>query len=213
MSNKQNVLGMKFGMLTVLREDEPYVMPSGQSYPKVMCICDCGKEYSVRIAKLRSGETKSCGCWRSQRMSEANTTHGMRDTRVYQAWLSMRKRTTNQNLKSWKNYGGRGIDVCERWKTFENFYADMGDPLPGQSIDRIDNDGNYEPSNCRWATPIQQARNRRSSVMIEYNGIIDCAPGWAERTGISLNAIRMRIRSNWPIENILTTPLMARKGN
>ncbi len=110
---------------------------------------------------------RSCGCEWPERLSARNQKHGMYGTRAYEAWNGMLDRCRNPKLRFWSRYGGRGITVCERWLLFENFVADMGMPLPGLTLDRMDNDGNYEPSNCRWATRVQQRNNRSDSP--QYN--------------------------------------------
>src|SRR5262249_16960599 len=125
------------------------------------CRCDCGTERIVRGDTLRGGISTSCGCFLPEAAKKHRTTHGMFGTRVYKIWHGMLQRCTNPNNSGYANYGGRGITVCEEWLSFENFYADVGDPPPGLSLDRTNNNGNYEPTNWGWATPLMQTRNRR----------------------------------------------------
>lgn len=136
----------------------------------------------------------------------------MRYTKTYKAWAAMLQRCNNPNTYNYCDYGGRGIKVCERWKFFENFFEDMGEVPEGKSLDRIDVNGNYEPSNCRWATSSEQARNRRNNNFITYNGITKPLAEWAETLGISYSVLRTRLHRKWTIEEAFTTSLVRRRS-
>jgi hypothetical protein len=129
----------------------------------------------------------------------------MSNSREYKIWADMHKRCENPNQKTFNYYGGRGIKVCERWNDFRNFYLDMGKCPESFTLDRLDCDGDYEPSNCRWASMKEQSRNRRSNHMITFNGKTQCLTAWAEETGITRGALKQRIKRNWSIEKALTT--------
>lgn len=129
--------------------------------------------------------------------------HGLAGTPTYDSWRSMHRRC-RPDFNGCSAYFDRGITVCERWGTFENFVADMGVRPPGTSLDRIDNAGNYEPGNCRWATPGEQARNTKANRMIAFNGEVLCVTDWAAKLGISRSALSHRLKTGWPIEAALT---------
>jgi hypothetical protein len=159
-----NLAGRRFGRLVAISHSGKDI----RNNAVWLCVCDCGKEIVVNGSHLRTGNTRSCGCFQSDMSAQRLRTHGMKGTPEYNTWRAMMKRCNNPNDKAYKYYGGRGINVCERWRRFENFISDMGKrPTIDHSLDRIDNDGNYEPTNCKWATPKEQALNRRNRQTAE----------------------------------------------
>lgn len=170
-----------------------------------LCQCDCGNTTVVQETNLIYGFTQSCGCFRIEKTSLTKTTHGMSQTSIYQIWIGVKKRCLDPRNENWLNYGGRGISVCERWMNFENFLTDMGEKPEGMSLDRINNDGNYEPNNCRWATPKEQGRNKRNNHILEFNSESKPVSEWAEITGISRSLLSVRLKHGWSIEKTLTT--------
>lgn len=193
--------GHRYGRLTVLAMDLP-----GVRGPTWRCVCDCGGEARVTTAELRAGNTSSCGCLKKEANRGRLVTHDKSQSAAYLAWTNMKIRVSRTSGPSWRTYGARGIAVCERWQTFENFYADMGDPPEGLQLDRIDNDKGYEPGNCRWTTALEQGRNRRNVTAITFNGRTLNVSAWADVVGLSRNALRVRLANGWPVERALTEP-------
>ena len=175
-----DLTGQRFGRWTVLR----YAYTTRQSCWEVQC--DCGTISIRGIAVLRNGSSRSCGCWRKELWSQAVTKHGGTYTPEFRIWQHMKDRCHNPNNTGYQNYGARGISVDERWRhNFENFLADLGRrPSAKHSLDRIDNDGNYEPGNCRWATHKEQKRNRRNSRIVTIDGLTACLSEVCERLGL-----------------------------
>lgn len=165
--------------------------------PKAVCICDCGQRVVVSRDHLRSGHTKSCGCSLKEFVGAAKTTHGKSKTAEYFVWSNMVQRCTNPKKERYPRYGGRGIKVCERWNVFVNFIADMG-PRPSlqHSIDRIDNDGNYEPGNCRWATRKQQQSNNSRTRMVSAFGETKMFTEWRKDHRLEVAFITFERRLN-----------------
>lgn len=201
----EDLTGMKFGRLTVISRAPR--LPSSPT-TRWHCVCDCGGETTAQAPQLKSGKTQSCGCLASELSHERATTHGGRKTRLYHIWAMMKQRVLNPKNDSYKDYGGRGIRICDDWANsfvvFRDwaYKAGYSDSL---SIDRINNDGNYEPSNCRWVDVAAQNRNQRSNVRLEYNGETKLMVEWAKDLGITEQALYRRINVlHWPLERALT---------
>ncbi len=179
-----------------------------------LCTCACGKQTKVRTSALTSGAIVSCGCWRRERMRQTAIRHGKSRSKEYSVWFGMRMRCEDPRNRFYPEYGGRGIGVCERWLDFVNFYADMGDcPSPRHTLDRFpDNNGNYEPGNCRWATAKEQQRNKRDNRLVEYRGETRCVTEWAEILGVSAGRLFDRLRRNWTCEEAIGNVKRSRKS-
>lgn len=190
---KVDITGLRFGRLVVIKE-----MPGRVNNWQInwLCKCDCGKEKVITGNRLKNGHTKSCGCFAAESTKIRNATHGQNRrsgaTSEYNTWNGIKYRCYNPEYKEYHLYGGRGIKMCDQWlNSFENFFTDMGaKPSPKHSIDRYpDVNGNYEPSNCRWATSKEQARFKRNNVWIEYNGVKMVAKDWANYFGITQSSL------------------------
>lgn len=199
--------GDTFGRLTVinLAYKRQYVSPSckKETHEYYNCICSCGNKLVVCKTSLKNGNTKSCGCLKNEVIS----THKKTKTRLYRIWMSMKRRCFNSNdFHHYKNYGARGITICNEWKNnFIVFYswALSNGYKDNLTIDRIDVNGNYEPNNCRWSTIKEQERNRRNNRFITHKGETHCVSEWAEITGIKAATIRSRLFMGWPIHRTL----------
>lgn len=202
MPNRIDISGNKYNRLWVLSYSH-----TSKGIAFWLCRCDCGKETIVDGRNLKSGHTKSCGCLSVEQRPLNNLKHGGVTnggmSAEYECWCGIKKRCYNENSDNYNLYGGRGIKMCDRWlSSFGNFLADMGNkPTPKHSIDRIDVNGDYEPSNCRWATQKEQCRNLRRNRIIEFNGESKTLIEWAEETGMNRDAIILRAERGLPLEH------------
>jgi hypothetical protein len=203
----QDLIGRKFGRLTVIRRAEH----DNRKYVYWSCQCDCGTIKKVRNDHLVNGKTVSCGCYIKELSSSLHGTHRMTGTRLYNVWSDMKTRCYNERTAAYKNYGGRGIKMCEEWLDFENFRKWAKDngydktAARGEcTIDRKNVNGNYEPSNCRFITMAEQAGNKRSAVSLTFNGETKSISQWSDETGIDRETIRTRLKRGYGAEKALT---------
>lgn len=177
------------------------------------CVCDCGNIVYANITHLRKKAVVSCGCFNREIAAETGrqnfTTHGLSKTLEYKVWAQMRKRCEAPYHISYHNYGGRGIKVCDRWQSFENFISDMGKrPSSKHQLDRIDPDGDYTPDNCRWVTRRTQSRNKRNTRLFTFNGKTQILSDWADELGFNYSTLSMRIyKYGWSVERAFTEPV------
>ena len=175
------------------------------------CLCDCGATRVVPTISLRCGNTRSCGCLKTDLSSARFRTHGLSCDPLYDLWLNMHARCANPEAPGYCNYGGRGIRVCERWGDFAAFRDDMS-PRPSlkHSIDRIDNDGPYSPENCRWATRSEQMNNTSVNRLLTFEGRTQTVTQWARERGLQVMCLRDRLKHGWSVEEALTIPVLPR---
>ena len=220
-SRFKNIHGQRFGRWLVIEYHGR--VPGHHMW---LCRCDCGKEKAINSGNLISGKTTSCGCFRAEELSRTKSTHGMRSKNgerlrhpLYDIWVDMRRRCCDPKCKMYKWYGAKGIRICDRWlygensfTGFECFIIDMGErPSTDHSIDRYPaNKGNYEPSNCRWATRGEQARNRTDNHLYEFRGqkLVLTDAMKAAGCGLSEGTVRDRLANGWGIDEALTTPAL-----
>jgi len=177
------------------------------------CVCDCGNESEVIGFLLRQGQTKSCGCLLKESIAAVNYKHGKSKSQIWSIHRSMMDRCYLETSHAYSRYGGRGIDVCERWHDFENFYADMGNKPKGMSLERVDNNKGYFPDNVRWANSKDQANNRRSNVMLELNGKIQTMQQWCDELGLRIGTVWARLNVyGYSVEKALTPGWRAKNG-
>ncbi len=191
-----NLEGQRFGKLIVLKPDGR----DSSGHYLWLCVCDCGNTKTISGDSLRRGYTTSCGC--------INYKHGDSDSKLYKVWRDMRRRCYNPSRNDYGRYGDRGISVCDRWHDFAVFKNDVTSMShakePGYTLDRIDNDGDYTPDNVRWATYIAQANNRRSNVLVTYDGETHTISEWSKKLGINYYKLRARLKMGWSVERAFT---------
>jgi hypothetical protein len=204
-----DLAGQRFGDLLVTE----YVgFQSKNNQSMWVCRCDCGN--LTTVARNNLGKTRSCGCYKRNKMREQMYKHGAKGTPLYSTWKGMRSRCNNPNNSNYHNYGGRRIQVCPEWDDFLAFreWANANGYVPGLQIDRIDNDKGYSASNCRWVTPAMQARNKRTNRMMTFKDKTQCVEDWSQETGISADLIRARLdRLGWCVARTLTVPAKSYK--
>lgn|SRR3990167_3377603 len=193
--------GMIFGRLSVI-ERYGYVQRNTKQ-PTWLCKCVCGTETIIMGASLRNGTTTSCGCWQRESTSLRTRKHLGKGTPEYNSWRAMRERCNNTTNSHYASYGGRGISYCDRWSEFTNFLIDMGARPIGTTLERINNDDNYSPDNCIWATNSQQSRNTTRTKKLTFNGKTMCMKDWADELGICAGTIKHRLKT-MSVEDALT---------
>ena len=209
MSKYKDLTGQKFGRLTCIKD-------AGRSSRKQvlwLCKCDCGKLVIVKSNSLLTGNTKSCGCLAREILIKRNTVHSLskgkdgKVTRLYRIWRRMKQRCYDKNCSDYKRYGGRGIKVCDEWLDYRNFYdwAMSNNYKNNLTIERINNDGDYEPDNCKWIPPEAQARNKRSNRYITFRGVTKTLAEWSRILGMEHSLLRYRL-DKWGTEKAFTTP-------
>jgi hypothetical protein len=204
--------GVIVNNILFLREVDSIKYKDGSVVRKGLFRCHCSKEFVSSLPDIFKGKTKSCGCTKGERISKSKLKHGLHNTPEYICWTALKGRCHNTNNIQYEDYGGRGITVCERWDNikdgFLNFLKDMGKrPSLEYSIDRIDVNGNYEPSNCRWATTYQQANNKRCSVLLTYNDKTKSLTEWSREYDMHRVTLKWRLWKGMTIEAALTTPI------
>jgi hypothetical protein len=185
---------------------------NGRSRLMWTCLCRCGTFKEILGDNLTGNKTLSCGCWRSEKASVTSAKHGF--SRVgkripeYKVWCGIIQRCTNQNYPKWKDYGGRGITICERWRDFPNFYKDIGPrPTPKHTVERINNEKGYEPGNVEWATKLVQGNNKRNNRLITFQGKTLTVSQWSRELNLPYFTLMYRIKNGWTAEETLTTPV------
>lgn len=210
MGKLKDISGNRYGELTVVRF---YGKANNSRESEWECICDCGNMVIVRGSNLKKGNTTSCGCKAKERLRNINLSHDLSGTKLYSVWKGMKTRCNNSNTMYYQRYGGRGIKVCDEWDDdFKVFYdwANSNGFLEELTLDRIDNNGNYCPENCRWVDMKEQSNNTRKNRCVTYQGETKNLAQWCEYLGISGNMVRSRLHRGWSEEKALSTPVLKR---
>lgn len=195
-----NLVRHRFGKLLVLQRERCH----NNRRSRWLCECDCGCRIITRADLLLAGKSRSCGCANVPAVRRANRTHGKSGTSIYQIWISMVRRCRNSKTRAYKDYGGRGITVTDAWaNSFQAFFDDVGERPTGLTLERIENDKGYFPGNVRWATPKEQARNRRSTKFVTVRGEKMPLAAAAERHSVNYSTALNRLHSGWPINKAL----------
>lgn len=208
MPKKLSILpGDKFGRYTIVKEVER----RGQAR-FFLCRCDCGTEKDVRMVMLTNGHTKSCGCLKREHLISMTSSHGWSRTALYSVWTAMKQRCLNNQSRAFPGYGGRGILITDEWLNFENFrdWAIINGYKEGLTIERKDNNGNYEPHNCKWIPQSQQSSNTRNTIFVEHNGEKEVLKTRAEKLGLNPKTVYGRLHRGWSLEKALNEPIDTR---
>jgi hypothetical protein len=203
--------GRHFGRLTALELIERDYVWNDHRWKFA---CECGNEVVLRIKSVRGGNTSSCGCLQKEILVRRNTKHGLcrQHPRTYRSWKDMRARCRNPKHKDFKYYGERGVTICKEWEDFAVFFADMGIRPEGMTIDRIETNGNYESSNCRWATDLQQANNKRNNRRLTINGEVKTLQEWCRNSKLEHSKVRYRLSQGYGVEKSFSSGDFRRVG-
>lgn len=208
---RENLIGMKFGRLTVIDYAADHIQKSGKHRTQWLCRCECGNTVIAQSFNLKSGNTKSCGCYANEVRVQGNIIHGDRHTRLYTIWSAIKNRCYNRQAPTYYRWGGRGIKMCDEWRDsylrFKTWALNNG-YSEDLSIDRIDNNLGYNPDNCRWATAKIQANNRSNSKLFCYSGNMYTISELSDMSGISYHTLFARINKlHWSVEKAISTPV------
>lgn len=218
--------GMKFNRLKVMCKNIDHISPNGTHHPMFLCLCDCGRTLNVSPEQLQNGNTKSCGCYKGDKIGSFNRTHGMSNTTEASIVHNIRQRCNNKNCTQYKDYGGRGISYCKTFSKLESFVSIVGErPSKKHTIDRIDNDSGYwcgvceecvahnRPCNVRWATTLEQQNNTRRTRLLTYNGDSMSVAQWSRKLGIPAHQILARLRRGRTTDEALSFKRYQRTGS